>query len=375
MRGSVESAVVEAPGSDVPRLSMPAPGTAGGIETAELGGLADGTGPVTVTCIDYCPDQVEIQEVGDLREFLGRHRPAWSQVRWINVDGLGQMDVIQALAEKYGLHPLAIEDVVRTHERAKAEDYPGNEDQPGRLFIVARTIDQRDGRLHSDQISMFLGRTTLLTFQGSHRQDLSPIRQRIRTPGSRIRENDASFLLYVLLDGIVDRYFPVLERYSEWLGDLEEEVLERPTQSTLEQIHRVKRELLTIRRAAWPLRELIGHLQRERHETLSPTAQTYLRDVHDHCVQIIDLIESYREIASSQAETYVSVVSNKTNDIMKVLTIIGTIFIPLTFLAGVYGMNMPIPENASPIAYPAFWIVCGVLATSMLVYFRRRGWL
>ena len=366
---------MEAPGSDVPRLSMPAPGTAGGIETAELGGFADGTGPVTVTCVDYCADQVEIQEVDDLREFLARHRPAWAHVRWISVDGLDQMDVIQALAEKYGLHPLAIEDVVRTHERAKAEDFPGHEDQPGRLFIVARTIDQRDGRLHSDQISMFLGRTTLVTFQGSHRQDLSPIRQRIRTAGSRIRENDASFLLYVLLDGIVDRYFPVLERYSEWLGDLEEEVLERPTQSTLEQIHRVKRELLTIRRAAWPLRELIGHLQRERHETLSPTAQTYLRDVHDHCVQIIDLIESYREIASSQAETYVSVVSNKTNDIMKVLTIIGTIFIPLTFLAGVYGMNMPIPENASPIAYPAFWVVCGVVATSMLVYFRRRGWL
>ncbi len=361
--------------SDVPRLPMPAPGTAGGIETSELGEIADGSGPVTVTCVDYCPDQVEIQEVADLREFLARHRPAWSHVRWINVDGLDRMDVIQALAEKYGLHPLAIEDILRTHERAKAEDFPGHEDQPGRLFIVARTVDRRDGRLHSDQLSMFLGRTTLLTFQGAHAQDFAPIRQRIATPGSRLRENDASFLLYVLLDGIVDRYFPVLERYSERLGELEDEVLESPTQSTLEQIHRVKRELLTMRRAAWPLRELIGHLQRERHETLSPTAQTYFRDVHDHSVQIIDLIESYREIANSLAETYVSVVSNKTNDIVKVLTIIGTIFIPLTFLAGVYGMNMPIPENASPIAYPLFWVVCGVVATSMIVWFRRRGWL
>jgi len=375
IRGSLDEAVGDTPASDVPRLTMPAPGTAAGIETADLGKLADGSGPVTVTCIDYCPDQVEIREVDDLREFLGHHRPAWSHVRWINVDGLDQMDVIQALAEKYGLHPLAIEDVVRTHERAKAEDFPGQEDQPGRLFIVARTIDQRDGRLHSDQLSMFLGRTTLLTFQGAHPQDLAPIRQRIATPGSRLRENDVSFLLYVLLDGIVDRYFPILERYSERLGEVEEEVLERPSQSTLEQIHRVKRELLTIRRAAWPLRELIGHLQRERHETLSPTAQTYLRDVHDHAVQIIDLIESYREIASSLAETYVSVVSNKTNDVMKVLTIIGTIFIPLTFLAGVYGMNMPIPENASPLAYPFFWVVCGVVATSMVVWFRRRGWL
>src|SRR5262249_55412835 len=158
------------------------------------------------------------------------HRPDWSRVRWIAVEGLGRPDVIQALAEKYALHPLAIEDVVRPHERAKAEDFPGSDDQPGRLFIVARTIDERDGRLHSDQISMFLGRTTLLTFQGVHPQDLSAIRQRIEMPGSRLRENDASFLLYAILDAVVDRYFPVLEHYSEWLADLEEEVLGEPTQ-------------------------------------------------------------------------------------------------------------------------------------------------
>ena len=354
---------------------MPAPGTAGGIETSELAGLEDGPGPVVVTCVDYCPEQVQIQEIHDLREFLQRHRPAWSHVRWISVDGLGRMDVIQALAEKYGLHPLAIEDVVRHWERSKAEEFPGTDDQPGRLFVVARTIDIRDGKLHTDQMSLFLGRATILTFQGAHPLDLAPIRQRIETPGSRLRENDASFLMYVLLDEIVDRYFPVLERCSDWLGDLEEEVLDRPTQSTLEQIHRVKRELLTIRRAAWPLRELIGHLQRERHEMLSENAQTYLRDVHDHCIQIIDLVESYREIANSQAETYVSVVSNRTNDIMKVLTLIATIFIPLTFLAGVYGMNMQIPENSSPFAYPAFWVVCVALAGGMLLFFRRNGWL
>jgi magnesium transporter len=360
---------------DVPRLTMPPPGTAGGIETSELATFTNGSEPVVVTCVDYCPDQVEIQDIHDLPAFLDHHRPEWSHVRWISVDGLGRADVIQALAEKYGLHPLAIEDIVRRHERSKVEEFAGTEDQPGRLFIVARTIDDDGGRLHSDQMSMFLGRTTLLTFQGSHRQDLAQVRQRIATPGSRLRENDVSFLMYVLLDGIVDHYFPVLERYSGWLGDLEEEVLDNPTQSTLEQIHRVKRDLLTIRRAAWPLRELIGHLQRETHETLSETAQTYLRDVHDHCVQIIDLIESYREIANSQAETYISVVSNRTNDIVKVLTLIATIFIPLTFLAGVYGMNMQIPETRSPLAYPAFWIVCGVVVVGMLLWFRRRGWL
>jgi magnesium transporter len=354
---------------------MSPPGAPAGIEMSELAALGDGSGPVTVTCVDYCPDRVEIETIADLPEFLARHRPSWSRVRWISVDGLGRMDVIRALAGKYQLHPLAIEDVVRRWERSKAEEFPGTEDQPGRLFIVARTVDDVEGKLRTDQMSMFLGRTTLLTFQGAHSQDLAPIRSRISTSGSRLRENDVSFLLYVLLDGIVDRYYPVLERYSEWLGDLEQEVLDKPTQSTLEQIHRIKRELLTLRRAAWPLRELIGHLQRERHETLSETAQTYLRDVHDHCVQIIDLIESYREIANSQAETYVSVVSNKTNDIMKLLTLVATIFIPLTFLAGVYGMNMQIPENSSPLAYPAFWFVCVLLAGGMLLFFRRSGWL
>jgi magnesium transporter len=329
----------------------------------------------SVTCVDYSPDQVEFQDVLDIPGFLARHRPSWASVRWINIDGLTQLDVIHAFAEKYGLHPLAIEDVLHQLERPKVEDFPGSADQPGRLFIVARSVDDRDGRLHSDQISLFLGRTTLITFQNEHRQDLEPIRQRIRTPGTRLRENDVSFLLYVLLDGIVDGWFPLLEKYSERLEELEEELLDRPTNETLQQIHTIKRELMLIRRAAWPLRELIVQLQRDRHECLSETAQTYMRDVQDHCGQIIDLVETYREIAGGLAETYVSVVSNRTNDVVKVLTIIGTIFIPLTFLAGVYGMNMPIPENASPYAYPLFWAVCLGLAGTMLLWFRRRGWL
>jgi magnesium transporter len=330
---------------------------------------------VVVTCIDYSPDEVEIEVVDDLPGFLARHRPPWSRVRWINIDGLTEVEVVEAFAAKYGLHPLAIEDVLHTQERPKVEDYPGSGDQPGRLFIVARVIDEVDGRLVTDQVSLFLGRTTLLTFQEDLRDDLDLVRQRIARPGSRLREFDASFLLYALLDGIVDRYFPILERFSERLGAIEEDVLERPTRDTLEDIHRVKRDLLAIRRAAWPLRDLISQLQREKHECLSETAQTYLRDVYDHCVQIIDLVESYREIASSLAETYLSVISNRTNDVMKVLTIIGTIFIPLTFLAGVYGMNMPIPENQSPLAYPVFWIVCLGVSGGMLLWFHRRGWI
>ncbi len=362
----------------MPHVRMPPAGTAGGIEVAELAALAveaSPSTPSTVTCCDYSADEVEIREIEDMPAFLADHRPAWSHVRWINVDGISDLGVVRALAEKYQIHPLAIEDMLQPLERAKAEDYPGSEGLPGRLFVVARTVNERGGRLLSDQVSLFLGRTTLLTFQDVRRDDLEAVRQRIRTAGSRLRTNDASFLLYTLLDGIVDRYYPVLEGYSERLTDLEEEVLENPTHRTLEEIHRIKRELLHVRRSAWPMRDMIAQLQRDSHEGLSETAQTYLRDVHDHCAQIIDLVESYREIASGLAETYVSVVSNRTNDVVKVLTIIGTIFIPLTFLAGVYGMNMPIPENRSPIAYPLFWLVCVVLAGGMLLWFRRRGWI
>ena len=359
----------------MPRVSMPPPGTAGGIEAAALSGRVSGPGTVTVTCVDYSPDQVEVEVVEQINDFLARHRPAWSHVRWVNVDGLTDMEVLRAVAEKYQLHPLAIEDMVHPLERPKVEDFPESADLPGRLFVVARAIDERDGSLHSDQVSLFLGRTTLLTFQDVHRQDLEPIRQRILNPDSRVRQSDVSFLLYALLDSIVDQYYPVLERYSERLSDLDEELLEHPTRGTLQRIHAIKRELLLMRRAAWPLRDVIAQLQRDRHVCLSETAQTYLRDVHDHCVQIIDLIETYREIANGLAETYVSEVSNRTNDTVKVLTIIGTIFIPLTFLAGVYGMNMPIPENQSPLAYPLFWLACLTVAGGMLLWFRRRGWL
>jgi magnesium transporter len=363
------------PAPAVPRLSMPAPWTAAGIEASELVTRDGGGGPVVVTCVDYSPERCEIEEVRDIAGFLARHRPPWSRVRWIDIDGLGQMDVIHAFAVKYQLHPLAIEDVVHRVQAPKAEDYPGSEEQPGRLFIVARTIEEHEGRIRSDQVSMFLGRSTLLTFHEAAADDLEPVRQRIRSPGSRLRQNDVSFLLYVLLDGIVDHFFPVLERFSVRLEEIEEELLTRPTQATLHRINAVKRDLLTVRRAAWPLRELIAQVQRDKHETLSETAQTYLRDVYDHCVQTIDLVETYREIASGLGDTYISIVSNRTNDIVKVLTIIGTIFIPLTFLAGVYGMNMPIPENRSPLAYPLFWAVCAAIAGGMLLWFRKRGWL
>lgn len=360
----------------VSALDLGLPGRAAGIETHELDRLGPPESRPSVTCIDYAPHDVREQQVtGNFAEFLALHRPEWTAVRWINVTGMNDPVVIRALAEKYELHPLAIEDVMHLVQRPKVEGYPGTEDHHPRLFVVARMVRQVDGHLVSEQVSMFLGRNTLLTFMETSCPIWEPIRQRLATEGSRLRQNDASFLLYTLLDTIVDQLFPILEHYSDQLEDLEEAVLEKPSQETIQLVHGIKRELLVLRRTAWPMREAIGALQREPHECISETSRTYLRDVYDHLVQIIDLVETYREYAASLAETYLASISLRMNEVMKVLTIMGTIFIPLGFLTGVYGMNMPIPELAFPYIYEVFWGVVVVMVVGMVIWFRRRGWL
>jgi len=359
------------------RIRKGSPGAAPGVEHDEIAKLPSGAEPVRITCVDYSPDEVMVHEIDDLRDFLDRHRPEWSVVRWINVDGLSDMGVIHGLASKYNLHPLAIEDLLHVPQRPKVEPYSGDGSElQARLFIIARMLRIKEERLNSEQISIFLGHKTVLTFQEDRGDVWDPVRQRIDTKGSRLRSNDASFLTYSLLDAIVDHCFPILEYYGDRLEDLEDLVLDRPQRETINAIHQVKRDLLLLRRAAWPMREMLSTLQRDPHECMGDVTRVYLRDVTDHLVQIIDIIETYRELASDLTETYMSSVSNRMNEIMKVLTIIGTIFIPLTFLAGVYGMNFRhFPELDKEWAYPVFWGVCTLVAGVMLVLFRRGGWL
>ena len=353
------------------------PGAAPGVEYDEIQKLPSGSSPVYVSCIDYCQDQVQVQNVDDLDDFLAHHRPEWSAVRWINVDGLTDMEVIHALAAKYQLHPLAVEDLIKVPERPKVESIGGSESElQTRLFIIARMLQIDNGQLQNEQVSMFLGHKTVLTFQENRGDVWDPIRQRIQTKGSRLRLNDASFLVYALLDAIVDHCFPILEYYGDRLEELEDLVLSDPQRSTISAIHKIKRELLLLRRAAWPMREVISILHKEPHECMSDVTRIYLRDIYDHIVQIIDIIETYRELANDLTETYISSISNRMSEVMKVLTVIGTIFIPLTFLAGVYGMNFHyFPELDKAWAYPAFWAVCVVLSGTMLAIFHRRGWL
>jgi magnesium transporter len=352
-------------------------GASPGLEHEDIIKLPGGPSPVQVTCIDYGPDQARLQEIKDIEDFLAGHRPEWSVVRWINVDGLSDMAVIHALATKYELHPLAIEDLLHPRQRAKVEAYGGDDTGlPPRLFIVARMLELEDRRLTSDQISMLLGRNTLLTFQQEPGDVWDPIRQRIQAKGSRLRLSDASFLAYSLLDAIVDHFFPLLEHYGERMDALETAILDGPQGSSLDQVHEIKRDLLLLRAVAWPMRELVLALQRDPHECASDTTRIYLRDLYDHAVQIIEIMETYRERTSDLTDSYMSRVSHRMNEIMKVLTVIGTIFIPLTFLAGVYGMNfIHFPELELDWAYPAFWIICVVVAGIMVLFFRRKGWL
>ncbi|MBS0263883.1 MAG: magnesium/cobalt transporter CorA [Planctomycetes bacterium] len=350
-------------------------GAASGIERDEHRTAHHASGPAVITCTDMSPETVLVEQITDLDAFVSRHRPPWTAVRWINIDGLGDLPALQSLAHKYGLHPLVVEDVVHVGQRPKVEDYPATGEHQARLFLIARMLELQDGHVTSEQVSFALGHKTLLTFQESPGDVWDPIRQRISVKGSRLRQNDVSFLIYSLLDALVDQCFPILEFYSDQLEELEDQALTAPTADTIHRIHAIKRELLTVRRAIWPMREVINSLQRERHECMSEVTRTYLRDLYDNCVQIIDLVETYREFATGLAEIYMSALSIRMNEIMKVLTIMGTIFIPLTFLAGVYGMNMPIPENEWTWTYPAFWGICILTVIGMLRLFRRRGWL
>jgi magnesium transporter len=359
------------------RFGKRTPGAAPGISTEQLKQLpsAKPAAAVRVTVIDYSPDHVEMQGVLDFDAFIAAHRPAWTTVRWINVDGLSDLKAIETLAKKYELHPLAVEDLLNTTTRPKADAYGGDPSVAARLFIITRMIELKADRLDSEQISIFLGRNTVLTFQESPGDVWDPIRTRINTKGSRLRVADASFLVYTLLDAIVDHIFPVLERYGDRLEELETVVMSGRRPDILLTIHRLKRELLLLRRALWPMRDVVHQLQGERHECLSETTRTYMTDLYDHVIQAMDILETYREVVAGLGETHLSAVNNRLNEIMKVLTVISVVFIPLNFMAGVFGMNFETFPWKWRHAFPVFALGSLALVFGMLGWFRRRGWI
>jgi len=294
-------------------------------------------------------------------------------VTWINVDGLHEVEVLGALGERFGLHPLVIEDILNTAQRPKLEDHGEH------LFVVLKSLYHGAG-LHGDpeveQISLVLGPNYVLSFQERGGDEFDPIRDRIHTIKGRVRKAGADYLAYALIDLIVDYYFVVLERFGDRLESLEEELIAAPTPGTAHTIHHLKREMALLRKSTWPLREVIGNLERSESPLIHESTKLYLRDVYDHTIQVIDTVETFRDILSGMLDIYLSSVSNRMNEVMKVLTIISTLFIPLTFIAGVYGMNFQhMPELRWPWAYPLVWLVMLIIAALMVVYFRRRKWL
>lgn len=298
-------------------------------------------------------------------------------VVWLNVDGLGDAHVVAEIGRIYSLHRLSLEDVVNVHQRAKVDLYDGY------FFVVLRMLHQLEGRIETEQISLFFGERFVITFQEGIPGDcLEPVRERIRKETARIRAGHADFLAYHLIDAVIDSYFPVLEKMGEKLEDLENEVLLEPTRAVVRRIHDIKRDLLIVRRAVWPLREAINPLFREDVPLVSPETRVFLRDCYDHCVQVIDLVETYRELGSSLMDVYLSSISNRMNEVMKVLTIITTIFVPLTFIAGIYGMNFN--SEASPFnmpelnwyyGYPLCIASMVVIAIIELIFFYQQGWI
>ncbi len=326
-----------------------------------------------IRTLAYDPTELREKEITDIRS-LGDFLHKWP-VLWVNVDGLGDANIISQLGEIFGLHRLALEDVINVHQRPKVEQYDRY------LFLVAHMLFLSES-LETEQVSFFVGKGFVLTFQEQVRDCFDPVRDRIRKGLERIRGAPADYLVYALLDAILDSYFPILERYGERLEALEEEIITNPDEKTISRIHQNKRDLLALRRALWPLRDAINSLLRDATAFFAAETRIYLRDCYDHTIQIIDMLESYRETASSLLDIHLSSISNRMNEVMKVLTIIATIFMPLTFLAGIYGMNFNpekspwnMPELNWRWGYPFALGLMFAIFAGLAAYFRRKRWL
>jgi magnesium transporter len=323
-----------------------------------------------ITIIDYDEGQFKEEEIERVEEcFPFRDKP---YVTWINIDGVHQVAILEKLGKHFDLHPLLLEDIMHTEQRPKMEDFGDY------IFVVLKVLywDEKDNEIKPEQVSLILGSTFVISFQEGAGDVFNPIRERIRKAKGRIRKMKADYLAYALVDTIVDHYFIVLEKLGEKIENMEEDLVTNPTPETLQAIHTLKRELIFLRKSVWPLREAVNSLERGESSLIHESTDIYLRDVYDHTIQVIDTIETFRDMVSVMLDIYLSSVSNKMNEVMKVLTIIATIFIPLTFIASIYGMNFKyIPELEWHWGYPAILFVMVAVGISMLAFFRRKRWL
>jgi len=330
---------------------------------------------VQITAIHYNAEHYHEESVTDLDAYLKSTPP--TGVQWLNIDGLGDVSVLEKLGQHFNLHALCLEDVLNIPQRPKLEDYDHYE------FLILRVAWLTDILPRpTEQVSLFLGDSYVLTFQEEEQNDVfEPVRMRLRQKRSRIRQSGSDYLAYALLDAAIDSYFPVLETLGERLEALEDLVLATPKRETLEEIYAVRRALTHLRRALWPAREAVQAFSRAETPLITDQTRLFLRDCYDHVLQVLDVLESYRELASGLMEMYFSSQSHHMNEVMKVLTIIATLFIPLTFVAGIYGMNFDVskspwnmPELQWYWGYPFSLALMAGLALLLLAFFRRKGW-
>lgn len=326
------------------------------------------TEAVTITLFNYAGSRCDERLVEDINEL---HPTADETVTWVNIGGVHKVDVLEAIGKHFGLHPLLLEDIANTDQRPKLDDYETY------FFLVMKMLTtSKRGDIEVEQVSFVLGRNYVLSFQENGSDVFHTVRDRLRGGKGRLRQNGSDYLLYALIDAVVDQYFAVLEMLGERIESLQERVIADPKPDILKDIHALKQQMLFVRRAVWPLREAINNLSRSECPFFHEPTKVFFRDVYDHVVQIVDTIETLREMVSASLDIYLSSVSYRLNAVMRVLTVITTIFMPLTFIAGIYGMNFEyMPELKWPWGYPMAVGIMGAVAAVMLIGFRRKNWL
>jgi len=327
------------------------------------------TDKTTIKVISY--NQEGFQEIGI--EQLENHVASMGDgsVTWININGIHEKDVIENIGKLFSLHPLLLEDIMNTDQRPKMEEHDEY------LFIVMKMLSSEGmpNLIKDEQIAIVFGHGFLISFQESEVDEFRPVVEMIKNGRGRIKRMGTDYLAYSLMDVVVDNYFDVMERLGEEIEGLESELMRNPKQETLRSIHRLKREMIFVRRSIWPLREVVGDMERRGSTLINESTSIYLRDIYDHIIHVIDTTETFRDIIASMIDIYLSSVSNKMNEIMKVLTIIATIFIPLTWIVGIYGMNFDyMPELRAKIGYPIVMAIMVVIGLLMLLYFKRKKW-
>ena len=320
--------------------------------------------------LHYDADTLIEQPLTTMGEALVLLKPG--ATTWINVDGIHDISLMEEIGKQYGIHPLTLEDILNTAQRPKAETF----DEYFYVVIKMLNYNKEKDMVSSEQVSLVLGKTVLISFQEDVGDVFAPVRERIRKGKGRIRTGGCDYLAYALVDAIVDNYFGILEKVGQRLEVVEETLDADPDAGILDEIHAIRRELIFLRKQVWPLREIIALLHKNGAPFIGEATAPFLRDVYDHTIQTIDTIESFRDILSSLQDLYLSIISNRMNEVMKVLTIIATIFIPISFIAGIYGMNFShMPELTWRWGYPAVWLLIIAIIVGMVVFFRRKKWI